>query len=85
MVQAISGRYHTMAVTEAGALYSWGLNDFGQLGRAGVGANSEDDASACFSGPSCHDGMPKRLTQFSSESVEGCSVPHSPGGHGEGA
>lgn len=33
MVQAITGRYHTLAVTEDGEVYSWGLNDWGQLGR----------------------------------------------------
>lgn len=57
MLQAIVGRYHTMAVTEDGELWSWGLNDWGQLGRAAQGAASEDDPSPCNSGPSCHSGM----------------------------
>ncbi|KAG2484068.1 hypothetical protein HYH03_017088 [Edaphochlamys debaryana] len=61
VVQAITGRYHTMAVTEDGELYSWGLNDWGQLGRAAVGAKNENDPSPCFSGASCHSGIPERV------------------------
>ncbi|PNW71586.1 hypothetical protein CHLRE_16g660390v5 [Chlamydomonas reinhardtii] len=60
-VQAIVGRYHTMAVTEDGELWSWGLNDWGQLGRAAQGAASEDDPSPCNSGPSCHSGIPNKV------------------------
>ncbi|EFJ44442.1 hypothetical protein VOLCADRAFT_64836 [Volvox carteri f. nagariensis] len=41
VVQVVTGRYHTMAVTEDGELYSWGLNDWGQLGRPAVGATSD--------------------------------------------
>ncbi|KAG2441828.1 hypothetical protein HXX76_003436 [Chlamydomonas incerta] len=61
VVQAIVGRYHTMAVTEDGELWSWGLNDWGQLGRAAQGAASEDDPSPCNSGPSCHSGIPGKV------------------------
>ncbi|KAG2451726.1 hypothetical protein HYH02_003506 [Chlamydomonas schloesseri] len=61
VVQAIVGRYHTMAVTEDGELWSWGLNDWGQLGRAAQGAASEDDPSRCNSGPSCHSGIPGKV------------------------
>lgn len=35
VVQVATGRYFTMAVTDAGELYTWGLNDWGQLGRTG--------------------------------------------------
>lgn len=57
VVQAVVGRYHTMAVTADGELYSWGLNDWGQLGREAVGAKGADDPSPCTQGPSCHSGM----------------------------
>lgn len=33
VVQVAAGRYHSMAVTDGGQLYTWGLNDHGQLGR----------------------------------------------------
>ena len=35
MVQVATGRYHTLALTDDGVVYSWGLNDWGQLGRVG--------------------------------------------------
>ncbi len=35
VIQVAVGRYHTIAVTNKGELYSWGLNDWGQLGRPG--------------------------------------------------
>ncbi|GIL90839.1 hypothetical protein Vretimale_16779 [Volvox reticuliferus] len=58
VVQVVTGRYHTMAVTADGDLYSWGLNDWGQLGRQAVGATSESDPSPCTAGPSCRSGIP---------------------------
>ncbi|GIL90772.1 hypothetical protein Vretimale_16845 [Volvox reticuliferus] len=58
VVQVVTGRYHTMAVTADGELYSWGLNDWGQLGRQAVGAASESDPSPCTAGASCHSGIP---------------------------
>ncbi|GIL66835.1 hypothetical protein Vafri_20228 [Volvox africanus] len=58
VVQVVTGRYHTMAVTADGELYSWGLNDWGQLGRQAVGATSASDPSPCTSGASCHSGTP---------------------------
>lgn len=33
VVQAVVGRYHSFAITSDGEVYSWGLNDWGQLGR----------------------------------------------------
>jgi alpha-tubulin suppressor-like RCC1 family protein len=35
VVQVVAGRYHTLAITDTGEVYSWGLNDWGQLGRPG--------------------------------------------------
>ena len=64
MVQLITGRYHSLAVTSVGEVYTWGLNDWGQLGRSAVGAKAEDDPSECFSGPTCHDGSPQRVRQL---------------------
>ncbi len=64
MVQLITGRYHSLAVTSSGEVYTWGLNDWGQLGRGAMGAKSEDDPSECFSGPTCHDGAPQRVGQL---------------------
>ncbi|GLI71601.1 hypothetical protein VaNZ11_016865 [Volvox africanus] len=58
VVQAVTGRYHTMAVTADGELYSWGLNDWGQLGRRAAGATSASDPSPCTAGASCHSGTP---------------------------
>ncbi|GLC45365.1 hypothetical protein PLESTB_000314600 [Pleodorina starrii] len=58
VVQVVTGRYHTLALTDQGELYSWGLNDWGQLGRAAAGAQSEADPSPCTAGASCHSGTP---------------------------
>lgn len=33
LVQVASGRYHSVAVTADGSVMTWGLNDWGQLGR----------------------------------------------------
>jgi len=35
VVQVATGRYHSLALTAEGSVYSWGLNDWGQLGRKG--------------------------------------------------
>lgn len=66
-VQVISGRYHTLAVTDSGEVYSWGLNDHGQLGRVAVGKAGEHDPTPCHSGPSCHDGQPRALQGLEGE------------------
>lgn len=58
-------------MSESGSVYTWGLNDWGQLGRAAVGAADENDTSECFSGASCHDGVPKRVGQLQGELKEG--------------
>lgn len=40
-VGVAAGRYHSAAVDAAGAVYTWGLNDHGQLGRQGVADTAE--------------------------------------------
>lgn len=71
MIQVATGRYHTVAVTRHGHVYTWGLNDWGQLGREGVGATEEDDSTPCTSGGSCHDGQPRRVMQLEGVFLEG--------------
>ena len=71
VVQVSVGRYHTIAVTVDGSVYTWGLNDWGQLGRAAVGASSAEDPTECFSGGSCHDGAPKKVGQLEGEGAGG--------------
>ena len=48
------GRYHTVASTESGRVYSFGLNDRGQLGAKGVmGHVPKSSACKCDSGNDC--------------------------------
>ena len=77
IIQVATGRYHTVAITRHGHVYTWGLNDWGQLGREGVGATGEDDPTPCTNGGSCHDGQPRRVMQLEGELREG-------GGGGQG-
>jgi hypothetical protein len=35
VLEVAGGAFHTLAITEGGACYSWGLNNFGQLGLTG--------------------------------------------------
>ena len=52
--QVACGRYHTAAVTDAGDVLTFGLNDRGQLGRAGVfGDPDAKEACGCDSGGNC--------------------------------
>ena len=39
--QIVAGYYHTLALTEAGALYAWGYNKSGQLG---IGSTVQQNA-----------------------------------------
>ena len=52
-VQVSCGRYHTAAVTARGGVQTFGLNDRGQLGRAGVAGESTSGACLCDSGGDC--------------------------------
>lgn len=58
-IAAAAGRYHSAALDENGKLYTWGLNDFGQLGRdARMPEDPKDEGSRevdCTSGWACHD------------------------------
>ncbi len=60
MVQVVTGRYHSLAVASDGKIFTWGLNDFGQLGRPVALA----DGSSCTSGPQCADGTPRAVESF---------------------
>lgn len=52
--QVACGRYHTAAVTDLGDVLTFGLNDRGQLGRAGVfGDPDAKKACGCDSGGNC--------------------------------
>lgn len=65
-IAAAAGRYHSAALDEEGRLFTWGLNDFGQLGRDAMstehlstehlnveGLHQQD--VGCTGGWSCHD------------------------------
>ena len=59
-----SGRYHALAVGfRSGAVYTWGLNDHGQLGRTGWAGRAA--RRVCSSGPRCRDGMPRTAAHLS--------------------
>ena len=61
-----SGRYHALAIgSSSRTVYSWGLNDHGQLGRSAWAsrqqrrrrrAESQQPLRACTRGSRCHDG-----------------------------
>ena len=52
--QVACGRYHTVVLDESGDVYTFGLNDRGQLGRAGVfGDPDAERACGCDSGGKC--------------------------------
>ncbi|GLC68263.1 hypothetical protein PLESTF_000668100 [Pleodorina starrii] len=74
VVQVVTGRYHTLALTDQGELYSWGLNDWGQLGRGAAGAQSEADPSPCTAGASCHSGTPGLVSLPGGARVVGASA-----------
>lgn len=50
-IAADAGRYHMAGIADDGRLYTWGLNDFGQLGRSARDATMQP----CTSGDFCHD------------------------------
>ena len=47
------GRYHTTCATASGRVYSFGLNDVGQLGTSGVMGKAPDAKKRCDSGGNC--------------------------------
>jgi alpha-tubulin suppressor-like RCC1 family protein len=59
-------RYHTAGMTADGAVFTFGLNDHGQLGRPGVmGATGSnkcicDSAGDCSCGPAQHGAVAAR-------------------------
>lgn len=50
--QVAAGRYHSVAVTADGKVYSWGLNDWGQLGRPAPTAGNKAGAPGSSAGSS---------------------------------
>jgi len=59
-----SGRYHALAAgARTGAVYTWGLNDHGQLGREGWGGRAA--VRRCDRGQRCRDGMPRTAPALS--------------------
>ncbi|KAK9810890.1 hypothetical protein WJX73_005645 [Symbiochloris irregularis] len=50
-VAVAAGRYHSVGLDRYGRVYTWGLNDYGQLGRPGVLAS--DTNVGCVSGAEC--------------------------------
>jgi alpha-tubulin suppressor-like RCC1 family protein len=76
--QVAAGRYHSVAVTADGRVYTWGLNDFGQLGRAATAAPAAvADAPASQEGAaqqgahlSKDERLPRRNRQLQAEVVQ---------------
>lgn len=55
-VAVASGRYHSLALDADGGVWSWGLNDYGQLGRSATDSAAEE--SPCTRGAGCRSGVP---------------------------
>lgn len=53
IVSCAVGRYHTVALAADGTVLTFGLNDRGQLGRAGTYGVADGDACVCDSGGGC--------------------------------
>jgi alpha-tubulin suppressor-like RCC1 family protein len=52
--QVACGRYHTVVLTNDGSVYTFGLNDYGQLGRLALfGDPDVKKACGCDSGNNC--------------------------------
>lgn len=58
-VAVASGRYHSLALDVDGGVWSWGLNDYGQLGRAAN--DSVGGEASCMRGAGCRSGLPTRV------------------------
>jgi alpha-tubulin suppressor-like RCC1 family protein len=62
-IQVAVGRYHSAALSSDGQVFTWGLNDWGQLGRGGVDRVPATPTMPafyknCTHGTRCHDGRP---------------------------
>uniref|UniRef100_A0A061RGM4 N-acetylgalactosamine 4-sulfate 6-O-sulfotransferase n=2 Tax=Tetraselmis sp. GSL018 TaxID=582737 RepID=A0A061RGM4_9CHLO len=57
IVQVAAGRYHSVALRADGVVFTWGLNDVGQLGRPGTTSKS-GVWDGCLSGHNCRSGWP---------------------------
>jgi alpha-tubulin suppressor-like RCC1 family protein len=68
MVAVATGRYHSIALDSDGNVWTWGLNDVGQLGRAAVPGGC---AGTGHSGSMCRDGWPSKVTEFGASGVAG--------------
>jgi regulator of chromosome condensation len=53
IIASSCGRYHTIALTSSGDVYTFGLNDRGQLGRIGI-SGSPSHPCGCDSGGNCN-------------------------------
>jgi hypothetical protein len=56
IIQVAAGRYHSLAVTAEGEVITWGLNDFGQLGRQVAVQGTQLDSTAADSDSSASTG-----------------------------
>jgi Regulator of chromosome condensation (RCC1) repeat len=73
VVQVAAGRFHSMALTSCGRLFTWGMNDYGQLGRP----TSRGKKEPCMSGDTCHEAAPQVVEALEGE-IPGrcCWVPN---------
>ncbi|KAI8472649.1 MAG: P-loop containing nucleoside triphosphate hydrolase protein [Monoraphidium minutum] len=64
VIQVAAGRYHSVALAGDGRVFTWGLNDWGQLGRLGEAVPGAEAAAApgaegrCTHGAGCRSGAP---------------------------
>jgi Regulator of chromosome condensation (RCC1) repeat len=70
-VAVAAGRYHSAAIDEQGNLLTWGLNDFGQLGREGQDALTGE---LCNSGSKCRHGVPTVIQAHDTKGQEFVAV-----------
>lgn len=62
VIALASGRYHALAIeASTKRVFSWGLNDHGQLGRSGWADRRSTRPLSCEQGPRCRDGWPRSV------------------------